>query len=380
MDRPIHLAFFIDDLIVGGTQRWLAHLCAQLARRGFALRVYGLRAAAHPLTLRRLAPYAAVETVGEPRLWRLTGLAHLARELRAWPADLLQTLLPTSDWLGRALGRWARVPVVLSSIRTRNAGKPRWQLRLDRATARWAQAVIFNNRAGIAFALRHEGVRPHQVVHIPNGVAVGELSAAGARVRAELRTPAGAPVIGTVARLCAAKNLSALLRAFAAARRRHPAAVLWLIGEGDRRAALAAEARALDVADAVRLPGIREDVDDVLAALDLFVLPSLREGMPNALLEAMAAARPVIASDLDGVREIVRDGETGWRVPPGDVPALTDALLRGLGDPATAARLGRAAREWVRAHASLEDMADAYEGVYRAHLARAGITAPRPPR
>lgn len=380
MDRPIHLAFFIDDLIVGGTQRWLAHLCARLAQRGFVLRVYSLRAAAHPLTLRRLEPHAAVEIVGEPRLWRLTGLAHLARELRAWPADLLQTLLPTSDWLGRALGRWARVPVVLSSIRTRNAGKPRWQLRLDRATARWAQAVIFNNRDGIAFALRNEGVRPHQVVSIPNGVAVGELSAAGARVRTELRTPAGAPVIGTVARLCAAKNLSALLRAFAAARRSHPAAVLWLIGEGDQRAALEAEARALDVADAVRLPGIREDVDDVLAALDLFVLPSLREGMPNALLEAMAAARPVIASDLDGVREIVRDGETGWRVPPGDIPALTEALVRGLGDPATAARLGRAAREWVRAHASLERMADAYEGVYRAHLARAGIMAPRRPR
>ncbi|MGD9781049.1 MAG: glycosyltransferase [Kiritimatiellia bacterium] len=372
MDRPIHLALFIDDLIVGGTQNWLVHLATALAQRGFDLRLYAMRARTHPAILRRLESCAAVEVIGESRLWRIEGLVHLARELRAWPADVLQTLLPTSDWLGRTLGRWTGVPAVLSSIRGRNVGKPFWQRGLDRATARWAQAIIFNNRDAIPFAIRHEGVQPHQALYIPNGVAVREPSTARARVRAELQTPDSAPVIGTVARLHAAKNQMDLLRAFAVVRQRHSAAVLWLVGEGDRRAALQKESRRLGIVDAVRMPGVREDVDDVLAAMDLFALPSRWEGMPNALMEAMAAARPVIAADLDGIRELVSDGETGWRVPPGDVSALAAALLHALDDSALAARMGQAARRRMQERFSLERMVAAYEAVYRERLARAG--------
>ncbi len=373
MDRPIHLAIFIDDLIVGGTQNWLVHLAAALAKRGFEIRAYAMRNRVHARILGRLAPHAKVEIVGESRLWRIEGLVHLARELRGWPADVLQTLLPTSDWLGRTIGRWTRVPVVLSSIRGRNAGKPFWQRALDRATARWAQAVIFNNRDAIPFAIRHEGVTQEQVLYIPNGVTAPEPStaAARARVRAELQTPESAPVVGTVARLHAAKNQLDLLRAFAVVRPRRPDAVLWLIGEGDRRAALEKEAFRLGLSDAVRLPGVRDDVDDVLSAMDVFALPSRWEGMPNALMEAMAAARPVIASDLDGIRELVVDGATGWLVPPGDVPALAAAILRGLEDPAMAARMGQAARERMKERFSLEQMAAAYEQVYRGCLAQA---------
>ena len=378
MPPPLHLAFFIDDLIVGGTQRWLVHLTEALARRGFESRVYSLRDRSHPHILERLRPHARVEIIGEPRLWRAEGLVHLARELRAWPADILQTLLPTSDWIGRSLGRGLRVPVVLSSIRGRLMDKPAWQLALDRATARWAQAVIFNNRDAIPFAIRREGVRPEQALYIPNGVAIHPLSAARAQVRAELRTPDTAPVIGTLARLHPSKNQTALLRAFADVRRLRPDAFLWIVGEGDLRPALEAEARRLDLASAVRMPGIRHDVDDVLSAIDCFALPSRWEGMPNALLEAMAAARPVVASDIDGIRELVADGETGWRIPPDDIPALTAALLRALDQPDLAARLGHNARAWVQTHASLERMADAYADAYRSLLDRAGGPRRRP--
>ncbi len=372
MDRPIHLAVFIDDLIAGGTQAWLVHLARELAPRGFDLRVYSMRNRFHPPLVDRLRQHARVEIVGEPRLWRLEGLAHLARELRDWPADVLQTLLPTSDWLGRALGRRMRVPVILSSIRTRNAAKPVWQRWLDHATARWAQAVIFNNREAIPFAIRREGVRPHQVLYIPNGVAVRDPSPrARERVRAELDTPPDTPVIGSVGRLHPQKGQRDLLRAFAAVRARHPAAVLWIIGEGPERRALAREAHRLGVAAHLRMPGLREDIDDVLSAMDLFALPSRWEGMPNALMEAMAAARPVIASDIDGIRDLVAHGETGWLVPPGDPDALAAALIRALDDPPAAARLGRAARDWVREHASLGRMANAYEAVYRRFLAEA---------
>ncbi len=105
MPRPVHLAFFIADLIVGGTQNWLVHLTTALSQRGFAIRVYGMRSQFDSSIVRQLEAVAHVEIIGESRLWRLSGLAHLARELREGPMDILQTLLPTSDWLGRTLGR-----------------------------------------------------------------------------------------------------------------------------------------------------------------------------------------------------------------------------------------------------------------------------------
>ena len=378
MDRPIHLAVFIDDLIVGGTQNWLAHLAAALAPRGFEIRVYSLRARADPQILRRLEPHARVAIVGESRLWRIEGLAHLARELRGWPADVLQTALPTANWIGRALGKWCAVPVVLSSIRGRNLDKPVWQRWLERATARWAQAVVFNDREAIPFAMRREGVRREQAIHVPNGVAPGTTAKTRAETRAELRTPEAAPVIGTVGRLHAAKNQMELLRAFASVRARHPAAVLWLVGEGDLRPALEAEVRRLGLAEAVRMPGTREDVPDLLAAMDVFALPSRWEGMPNALMEAMSAGLPVVATAVDGIRDLVVDGESGWLVAPGDVPALAEAMARALADPAWAARMGRAARERMETHFPLGRMAEAYEKAYRDLLRRSGGRERRP--
>ena len=97
MQKPVNLGIFIDDLGVGGTQNWLSLLVPALAARGFAMRVYSMRAIAHPEILERLAPYAKVETIGEGRLWAGSGLLRLTQELRTWPAQVVQTALPTSD-------------------------------------------------------------------------------------------------------------------------------------------------------------------------------------------------------------------------------------------------------------------------------------------
>jgi glycosyltransferase involved in cell wall biosynthesis len=377
---PIRLAFFIDDLGIGGTQTWLTLLVRALASRGFDMRVYVMRAIWHPENLRRLQPHADVEIIGEARLRAGLGLVRLARALTTWRADVVQTALPTSDMIGRTLGRLVGVPAIFSSIRGRNVDKPAWQRWLDRRTAGWAQAVVFNDRDAIPFAMRHEGIRSRQVVYIPNGVAVTAPRRPAREIRDELRTAAEATVIGTVARLGAPKSQEDLLRAFAVVRRRHPAAVLWLIGDGERRSALEQEARRLEIAAHVRMPGARDDVRDILESIDLFALPSRWEGMPNALMEAMAAGRPAVASDIDGIRELIRHGETGWRVPPGDVDVLARTMLDILADRERAAQVGRTARAHVERHFSLDRMAYAYETLYRQGVeARARRHAVRPP-
>ena len=116
-----------------------------------------MRAISHPETVSRLKPYADVEIIGEARLRAGIGLTHLARSLRTWPAHVVQTALPTSDMIGRTLGRLVGVPAIFSTIRGRNVDKPAWQRWLDRRTAHWAQTIVFNDRDAIPFAMRHEG-------------------------------------------------------------------------------------------------------------------------------------------------------------------------------------------------------------------------------
>lgn len=373
MQKPVNLGIFIDDLGIGGTQNWLSLLVPALAVRGFAMRVYSMRAIAHPEILERLAPHARVEIIGEARLWRGSGLLHVARELRTWPAQVVQTALPTSDMIGRSLAFLTRVPVIFSSVRGQNVDKPNWQRWLDRRTARLAKAVIFNDREAVPMAIRHEGVHPDQVVYIPNGVAITSARRPFAEVRRELNTPPEATVIATIARLHPSKGQQYLLRAFRLVRDRHPGAVLWLVGDGECRAALEREAAELGIAASVRFAGTRRDVRDVLDAIDLFALPSLWEGMPNALMEAMAAGRPVVASDTDAIGELVIDGKTGWMVRPGDADGLARCMIEILANPVRAAEIGQAGLQHVRQHFSLESMADAYAALYRD-----GLTKPVP--
>lgn len=368
MVGPVNLAIFVDDLGVGGTQNWLTLLVPALAERGFAMRVYSMRAISHPAMLDRLAPHARVEIIGESRLWAASGLLHLGRELKAWPAHVVQTALPTSDMIGRSLASLCGVPAIFSTIRGRNVDKPAWQKWLDRRTAHLAHAVVFNDRDAVPFAIRHEGVRADQVVYIPNGVPITRSSRPAGEIRTELNTPIGARVVATVARLHPSKGQHHLLQAFRTVRECVPDTVLWLVGDGECRAALEDEARRLGITESVRFAGTRRDVRDILDAVDLFALPSLWEGMPNALMEAMAAGRPVVASDIDAIRELVLHGKTGWMVRPGDSEDLARVLIDALSDPRRAAAIGEAGQDHVRRHFSLDGMADAYAALYRAGL------------
>jgi glycosyltransferase involved in cell wall biosynthesis len=370
MTPPIRVAFFIDDLGIGGTQTWLTILVRALATRGFEMKVFCMRAIAHPENLRRLHPYASVEIIGEARLRAVVGLVYLARVLDRWPADVVQTALPTSDMVGRALGHLTRVPAIFSSVRGRGLEKPGWQLWLDRRTARWAHAVVFNNPEGVGIAVEREGVLPNQVVYIPNAVEVTSAKRPSRDVREEQHTPEDASVIGTVARLHPSKGHEDLLRAFAIVSQSVPEAVLWLVGEGECRPTLERTAVRLGIEAKVRMPGARTDVRDLLGAMDVFALPSRWEGMPNALMEAMAAGLPVVASDVDGVRELIREGETGWRVPAGDPEAMAEGLLSVLGDGDRAVRAGHAAQAYMQERFSPDSMAEAFAALYRNGVSR----------
>ncbi len=372
LPRRLRLVHFIDDLGRGGTQTWLTLLVEGLHRLGYEQRIYCLRAIALAETVHRLRQWASVEVIGAPRLWALEGVFHLYAALKWWQPDMVQTQLPTSDVVGRIIGRLAGAPVVVSSIRTHNLHKKGWQLFWDRLTAPLADRVVFNSRAVIPFAVEYEGVSPEQAIYIPNGVRLPvdgslpeSLPAKKVAFRQQLGLPDDAGLLGMVARLHPQKGHTYLLAAFAQVIQQMPETRLLIIGDGPLRQSLEHQAAGLGLAGRIHFLGDRSDGADLLPLLDVYVHSSLFEGMPNAVMEAMAAARPVIATNVDGTPELVVDQQTGWLVEPADPAALAGRMMFALHHPEEARRMGLAAAERMKIHFSADSMIAAYDALYQ---------------
>jgi len=202
-----------------------------------------------------------------------------------------------------------------------------------------------------------------RIVAVPNGVsAPPDDPDARARVRAELGL-GDAPVLAVTSRLHPAKGHAHLLDAMAVVRERFPAVRLVVAGDGVQRGDLEGQAHALGLGGGVVFAGFRTDVPALLRAADVFVLPSLLEGMPNTALEAMSVGLPVVATRVDGVPEAVADGETGLLVAPADAGALADALSTLLAEPERRAAMGEAGRRRAESEFSVDRMLDATEAL-----------------
>jgi glycosyltransferase involved in cell wall biosynthesis len=174
--------------------------------------------------------------------------------------------------------------------------------------------------------------------------------------------------IGTVGRLSWEKDQQALLEAFGLLKKQVDNACLLIVGDGALRGDLERAAEDLGIANDVQFLGYRDDVPSIMAALDVFVLPSLEEGISLTLLEAMAASRPIVATDVGGNPEVVVDGETGILVPSEDVAALAGAIIKLYGDKELRGKMGAAGRKRVEEHFSLNAMVDAYMALYSSVL------------
>jgi glycosyltransferase involved in cell wall biosynthesis len=184
-------------------------------------------------------------------------------------------------------------------------------------------------------------------------------------IRAQLGLPHDAIVLGTVSRLYREKGHRHLLDAAAMLRDAHPALRLLIVGRGDQREALEAQAKALGIADRVIFTGFFDDLPGALRAMDIFAQPSIdHEGFPTAVLEAQAARLPVIASDIGGTHETMDRGRTGLLVPPGDARALAEAMRGLLDDPTRRAAMAAAARPWIEASFTLQSMLDQMGAMY----------------
>ena len=265
--------------------------------------------------------------------------------------------------------RLAGVRAVVHGEHGREATDPDGQNRRRRVLRRWLSPLI-SRYVTVSDDLRRwllaqVGIAAHKVVTIPNGVDTVRFAPPDQDgARAALGLAPSQRIVGTVGRLDPVKDQAGLIEAFAAVRREQPGACLVIAGDGPCASALRALVERLGLGGAVVLLGERHDIPRVLAALDVFVLPSIAEGMSNTVLEAMATGLPVVATRVGANPELVDDGVTGTLVPARAPAALAHAIARYVADPLLCQLHGKASRQRVEAQFTLARMCAGYRQLY----------------
>jgi glycosyltransferase involved in cell wall biosynthesis len=354
----------IGQLALGGTEKQVTLLAEGLRRRGVDARVLVMFDLGEHEAHLRAAGVPVVDLgfrrgPGTPGMvWRnLRAFGRLVSYLRRDRPAVLHAFLFHSYVTAAFAARLARVPVLVAGRRSLGdfKGGRRWVLALERTVTRMTDLLIANAEAVAADARTEEGVAAEKVRVIYNALPDAAFEPA---VPSTVDTPS--PVVLCVANLKPYKGHRYLLDAAGMLRSRGYDITLLCAGEGSERVELERQADRLGV-DA-RFLGPRTDIDRLLARADAFVLPSLTEGLSNAVMEAMAAGRPVVATDVGGTGELISG--RGILVPPSDAPALADALERVLTDPAYADRIAALARAWARDNANIDVMVDRHVRIY----------------
>lgn len=337
---------FIDGQAMGGTERVVLQLIEGLDRRVWRPVLFYHQSAGLAPVLAR-ARQLHVETRPVPRMETVKDIARLPEWIRTIrderPAVLHAHLLwPLSCKYGLLASTLAGVPAVVATAHLFMDVSSKPVVRIQpRAIAVIVDRYLAVSQC-VARQLRQSFRIPSRKIEVVrNGIDLARFRASpNAGVRASLTGGDDRPVVLTVARLEAQKGLHDLIDAA----QRVPGALFVIAGDGPDRPRLEARARSQGIGDRVRFLGYRDDIPELLASSDVFVMPSLYEGLPLAVMEAMAAGTPVIATAIGGTDELVADGETGVLVPPADPPALAVALRTLLDDPDRANAMASAAQ------------------------------------
>jgi glycosyltransferase involved in cell wall biosynthesis len=293
----------------------------------------------------------------------------LLRLLREDGVDVVHAHKFGSNFWGSVWGRAARVPVVIAHEHSwAFEGQPLRRLVDRQVIARGCDAFIAVSREDRRRMIEVEGIPPRQVVLIPNGI-VARSPTVGRDVRAEFGIPPDAPVLVWVGVVRPEKRVDLVVRAVARLKSDFPDLRALVVGpshQADEPRRLAAE---LDVQDAVLILGRRDDVPDLIGAADVALLASDREGTPLAMLEYMEAGKPIVATRVGGIPDLVTNGEEALLVEPGSPDELADAVRALLGDRELAGRLGARARERSRRDFDFQTTVDRVEALYDELLA-----------
>jgi len=387
LDRKIRVLELIDTFTVGGAEKLVLSLATSLDPNRFEVIPCALFRSG-PLEQEMRAAGIEYRILGLPRRSVLAGpffiadvsriVTALRRILKELSIDILHTHLTHSTLVGFLATRQRKRPlfctslhsIIFDSLRGRLSPRAWFMYGGIRTTfSRADRIVAVSKKVADAFQA-YSGVPQELITTIPNGVD-GDLFRSNedrTQLRQRLKLPTDRLMIISVGRLMQEKGHPYLLSAVASIPSRERPVVL-IAGDGPDRTDLEAKIKRFALEHDACLLGNRQDVPDLLAAADLFVLPSLWEGLSLALLEAMAAGLPCVVTAVGENPEVIETGKSGVLVPPADEPALAEAIRRLLREPLQRKRMGEAARERFQRHFSLERCVESHETLYRELLA-----------
>ena len=362
------VVFLTDSLTRGGAETQLTRVATALSRRGWKVGVLSL----FPMSdfedeLREAGiPHVVCEPSRSPddrplipfkMSWRLV------RQLREWRPSVLITFSYHADVMGRVCGRLAGVPTIIGSLRTAHT-KTSLRDKVYRYTEPLIDLTISNSQAGVNYMVSRRILTLRKTKVIPNAMIMADFPSPASReaVRAGLGIPEDTFLWLAVGTLNPAKDYPGLLEAAAEVAAAEPSFRLCVAGGGVALDSMRALAQARGVDGVVQFLGKRGDALDLMRAADAFVLSSAWEGLPNAVMEAMASGLPVVATDVGGVRELIEPGRSGWIVPRRDPAALAARMLATMAlDPAARERLGAEARASMTGRFDHERITDRWE-------------------
>jgi glycosyltransferase involved in cell wall biosynthesis len=364
---PVKVVLIINSLNAGGAERTLMHIATNLEGR-YEPKILCLHEAG--AYYQDVASRVESSVLGLKHRVRAAEVGALTAFLKYERPTIVHTFLRNANRWGTVAARLAGVPVTVNSLQNMYYDEGSIRLQADRLLVRGATAAVSCSEAVREFFIESKGFPAHKIRTIYNAVELSDFRERcnQSYLHELLNVQKRARFIGTIGSLIEQKGHTFLLQAFARLSARRDDLKLVLVGEGDLTTALRKQAEALGIVENVRFLGMRRDVERILGALDVFVMPSLWEGFPVALLEAMASEVPVVASSVGGIPEILLDGRNGVLVPAGDPALLAEAMEALIDDESLRSTLGRAGRASVEKNFSVEMMISAYIELYESCL------------
>jgi len=360
MKNVLHLTEIYDT---GGAENMLISLVENLDKSRYRSIVCLLRDGWLNTQLQK----RGIETmvIPQPHSVDFPWLQRVYRVLRDRCIDVMHAHEFAMNIYGSVLSLVTRIPII-TTVHGKNYYGDKWRRRLAYRFAARRSTMVAVSEDLKGFLMQRIGIHPNRIRVVYNGIDLQtyKVNDSNNAIRDELGISPDQPIIGTVGNLFAVKGQSYLLRACKSIANHFPNFVLLVAGAGEELVMLEQQANILGISGNVKFLGFREDVPSLLQAMDVFVLPSLSEGLPLSILEAMAMQKPVVASNVGGIPEVVQDGMTGCLVPPSDPEALADKILQLLHHPQAAVTLGKQGRKRVEVTFGLNQMVYEYQSLY----------------
>lgn len=354
-NQKIKIIYIITDFNLGGAQRLLLDLIKHLDLKRYDVRVVTV-VRGGPLEQEFRELKVPIKIFNKKTKLGLGVLWKIYQYLKKEKPQIVHTHLFAGDSWGRVAAIFARVPIIVSTEHNINLDEGPIKRFVKRVLSYWTNKIIAVSEAVRNYSIQVDKINPKKIEVIYNGICFDKFAPKPKKF-------GRMPSFGVVGRLEIQKGHTYLLRALNLIKDRQWK--LWIIGEGSLRKKLENQVKELGLEERVSFLGSRHDVPELLSKIDIFVLPSLWEGLGIAVLEAAAMEKPIIASRVGGIPEIIEDKKTGLLVEPRDVKGLAEAIRSMITHEDEAREMGKRAREAVVKKFSVEKMAEAYEELYK---------------